>query len=71
MTELPIRPEALNAALTAALDFAPENDEGPGAMRAAIVAFCEAEGLRVETKDPVCGDKSERLVGPWREVKDD
>jgi hypothetical protein len=47
VSEHPIAPEAIDAALTAALDYAPEENEGPGAMQAAIRAADEKRRFRV------------------------
>lgn len=79
MSEIPIRPEAVGAAAKAFTgNYGTHRDH----TRAAIAAFCEAEGLTVETREEpmflATADipyasmlKEQRLVGPWREVKDD
>lgn len=69
MPELPIRPEALEKA-EKAFTYEPADPDTKlffsAGMRAAIVAFCEAEGLTVERDEhKQTGRKSERLVGPW------
>jgi hypothetical protein len=83
MTDLSIRPEAIEAAGDAY--YYRSSDIPP--IERAIVAFCEAEGLTVEyqrvlARAPMTGeamaigacaaDKAEqqRLVGLWREVSD-
>lgn len=74
MTDLPIRPEALEAA-TDAYDVASREAPLPHGIEAALAEFCRAEGLMVETR----GERPEgrhfppkqrqRLVGKWREVE--
>ncbi len=70
VTDLPIRAEAVEAAITAFGAHLPSMDTGGfrGTMRAAIAAFCEAEGLTVE-KSVVVNPRQRRLVGKWREVE--
>lgn len=70
MPEMEIRTEAIDVALTAALDYAPEQDEGPAAMKAAIMAFCEFERLEVQRERVAIGAGGmmrSRIVGPWRD----
>jgi hypothetical protein len=80
MTDLLIRPEALEIAVTA---FKRGGSESEASFRErmeekvgeSIAAFCEAEGLTVERMDRNPNNPAEdwipeqRLVGPWREVK--
>jgi hypothetical protein len=64
MSEIPIRPEAVEV-------VAKQMGFGP---LAAIHAFCEVEGLTVESRpradNPNAAPslKEQRLVGPWRDV---
>jgi hypothetical protein len=60
-------PEVVDAALKAALDYAPEENEGPGAMEAALLAADEKRGIRVETMEP--DPRSTTQFAPqWRYV---
>jgi hypothetical protein len=73
MPEIPIRHEALDLAAEA-IDPVFDANQGSASNRdiaaAVIRAFCEAEGLTVETKyyGRVTGS-SQRLVGPWRVLR--
>lgn len=69
MPELPIRPEALDAAAKAfTRDYGTHHDH----TRAAIAAFCKAEGLTVEVFPRGAHSlvDEQRLVGPWRDVEE-
>jgi hypothetical protein len=74
MTDLPIRPEAITA-----VEKAVERKYKGGSPTmhdncvAAIAAFCEAEGLKVERMDWIAGTGSipqRRLVSAWRDIED-
>jgi len=79
MTDLPIRPEAIEAAAKA-MDsgirfedhIRPIKEAILASTEAAIAAFCEAEGLTVErilvNHNPT--EHRERLVGDWHNVKE-
>lgn len=65
-----IRPEAERVAMDVL-----EGDTTNGRLHRALIAFCEAEGLTVETREPPVGTsvkvmEQQRLMGPWREVED-
>jgi hypothetical protein len=76
MSEIPIRPEALEAAVVA-LYGRPNEKDGPLAAmeagwpenaRLAIAAFCEAEGLTVDDDDG--HNECYRLVSGWKEKQE-
>jgi len=78
MSEIPIRAEALEAAAKAVSPylFAQSPHRQAAALKAAqemVTAFCEAEGLTVEIRalEPDLCDHEQRLVGMWRDVKEE